>query len=56
MISPESQLEADFLQTLIDLKYEHRPDIRDRRAIKQIGDYNLDPGNASEKKPPLYSL
>ncbi len=45
MISPESQLEADFLQTLIDLKYEHRPDIRDRHAIEQIVDYKNDPGN-----------
>jgi len=33
MITPESQIEKSLIDRLIDLKYEHRPDIRDRDAL-----------------------
>lgn len=35
MTSSERQLEEQLLQTLRDLKFEHRPDIRDRAALEQ---------------------
>jgi len=33
MATPEAQIEAQFIETLCDLKYRHRPDIRDRAAL-----------------------
>src|SRR5581483_898163 len=35
MISPERQLEQSLIEKLLDLKYEHRTDIRDRAALEQ---------------------
>ena len=34
MNAPESQLEEDLLEKLRGLKYDHRPDIRDRAALE----------------------
>src|SRR4051812_31392601 len=35
MTSPERQLEQELVAKLRDLKYEHRPDIRDRAALEK---------------------
>jgi type I restriction enzyme R subunit len=35
MSSPESQLEQYLIAQLRELKYEHRPDIRDRATLEQ---------------------
>jgi type I restriction enzyme R subunit len=35
MTSPESQLEEELLETLRALKYEHRPDICDRKSLEK---------------------
>jgi len=34
MTTTESQIEQDFIAKLTDLKYTHRPDIRDRAALE----------------------
>jgi len=34
MNAPESQLEEDLLEKLRGLKYDHRPDLRDRAALE----------------------
>lgn len=34
MTTTESQIERDLIATLGDLKYSHRPDIRDRAALE----------------------
>ncbi|MBV8780368.1 MAG: type I restriction endonuclease subunit R, partial [Phycisphaerae bacterium] len=33
--SAERQLEEEFIQKLLDLKYAHRPDIRDRESLEK---------------------
>ena len=35
MSSPERQLEEQLVAKLVDLKYEHRPDIRDRATLEK---------------------
>ncbi len=35
MTTTESQIELDLTAKLADLKYTHRPDIRDRESLKQ---------------------
>jgi len=34
MTSPERELEKELIKTLLDLKYEHRTDIRDRASLE----------------------
>ena len=35
LITPEHELEDDLVGKLLDLKYEHRPDIRNRDALEK---------------------
>ncbi len=37
MPTPESQLEEHFIEKLRSVKYEYRPEIRDRAALAQTG-------------------
>ncbi len=39
MSSPERQLEDNFIQKLVSLKYEYRPDIRNRATLQNKGIY-----------------
>jgi len=35
MTTKESQIEQDFINKLVDLKYDYRPDIRDKTALAE---------------------
>ena len=47
MITPESQLEQPLIDKLVTLKYDYRPDIRDRPRSKQTSARSSKPSTAS---------
>jgi hypothetical protein len=51
MTSAESQLEDELVAKLVGLKYEHRPDIRDRATLEGYLDIRLGCAESGMPRP-----